>query len=110
MAQYKDDRFRGKDEMLPPMDLTNLSDNSLDHISRMDAMNKVEAMRTISEIKNHALVTMAGMICQDRIEALAERFSQRNGYANRRMQELATRSMAFVADRIYDTNKRGGYR
>ncbi|WP_407457484.1 hypothetical protein [Fibrobacter sp.] len=108
MGEYKDDRFKGKDEKLPPMDLTNLSDNSLDHINRMDAMNKVQALRAISEINNHTLVAMAGMICQDRIEELSERFSQRNGYAMRRMQELATRSMIFVADRIYDLNKRGG--
>ena len=108
MAQYRGDRFRGRDDILPPMDLTNLSYNSLEHVNRSDAANKVQSLRIISEINNHNLVTMAGMICQDRVEQLAERFSQRNALAARRMQELATRNMAYIGDRIYDTNKRGG--
>jgi len=112
MSDFKEEnRYKLCDEDYPVFDVTNISDRSLDFVNRTNASHKVSAMKKVSAIEAHNLTTLAGIICQDRIERAIAYCAMQNPNPGsvRRLEELAMANVLFIREHIYDPGKGGGY-
>lgn len=107
MPNHENERFKLKDDERPVFDVTNVSDQSLDFVNRTNASHKVNAMKKTSSIESHNLVTLVGILCQDRVERAVTYCAMQNPNPNavRRLDELATANMLFIRDKILDFRK-----
>ena len=88
----------------PVVDLTTLSESTLNYVSEYEESQKARAVVRASRIVNHSVVTMVGLMCQAEIENRVAILSQMNPRAARNLQELSIANMLYIRDHIYKRN------
>lgn len=109
MSEYRNRRLYASSNDLPIMDMTNVADEELERVNRVNAGHKCKALTKMSAIVNHNLVASAGIMCQAKLMEQVAILSQHNPAAAGDLRELATANLLYVRDQIYNPNGRERY-